>query len=141
MMAMTMHVDIVGAEAQIYTGRATMVFAPGSVGELGIAPRHTQLIATLKAGTVRVIEDGGAEHYVYVNGGILEVQPNTVTVLADNAARGSDLNEAAAEAARVRAEQALADRKDDVDYAHVQAELLEAVAQLETLKKMRRHVK
>lgn len=140
-MAMTMHVDIVGAEAHIYAGRATMVFAPGSAGELGIAPRHTQLIATLKAGTVRVVEDGGAEHYFYVNGGIVEVQPSVVTVLADAAARGSDINQAAAEAAKARAEQALADNKNSVDYAHVQAELLEAVAQLETLKKMRKHVR
>ena len=141
MVAVTMHVDSVGAEAQIYSGRATMVFVPGSIGQLGIAPRHTQLLAALKAGTVRVVEVGGAEHYFYVNGGVLEVQPSIVTVLADNAARGNDINEAAAEAAKARAEQALDDRKDDVDYAHVQAELLEAVAQLDTLKKMRRYVK
>ncbi|MGB0712042.1 MAG: F0F1 ATP synthase subunit epsilon [Gammaproteobacteria bacterium] len=140
-MSMTVHVDIVGAEASIFSGQANMVFAPGVDGELGIAPRHTQLITKLKAGTVRVSLDGSEDQYFFVNGGILEVQPHAVTVLADTAMRGGDLNEAAAEEARKRAEDALADKKDDLDYAKAQSELLEAVAQLRTIQKMRKNAR
>lgn len=140
-MSMSMHVDIVGAEAAIYSGRATMVFAPGEMGELGIAPRHTQLITRLKAGTIRLEIENEEDQFFFVNGGILEVQPSTVTVLADTALRGADLNEAAAQAAKERAEEAIGERKGEMDYAHAQAELLEAIAQLRTLEKMRKHIK
>ncbi|MGB1109969.1 MAG: F0F1 ATP synthase subunit epsilon [Gammaproteobacteria bacterium] len=140
-MAMTMHVDIVGAEAAIFSGRATMVFAPGEMGELGIAPRHTQLITRLKPGTIRLEIENEEDQFFFVNGGILEVQPSTITVLADTALRGDDLNEAAAEAAKQRAEEAMSERKGEMDYAHAQAELLEAIAQLRTLEKMRKHIK
>lgn len=141
-MSMTMHVDIVGAEAAIFSGRATMLYAPGSMGELGIAPRHTQLITNLSAGAVRLEIEGESEQQVFfVNGGILEVQPGTVTVLADTAMRGADLDEAAAQAAKERAEAALADRADDLDLAKAQAELLEAIAQLRTLEKIRKSVR
>lgn len=141
-MSMTMHVDIVGAEAAIFSGRATMLYAPGSMGELGIAPRHTQLITSLKPGAVRLEIEGEADQQVFfVNGGILEVQPGTVTVLADTAMRGADINEAAARAAKERAEQALADQADELDLAKAQAELLEAIAQLQTLQKLRKNVK
>lgn len=137
-MAMTMHVDIVGAEANIFSGQANMVFAPGAMGELGIAPRHTQLITRLKPGAVRLEIEGQDDRFFFVNGGILEVQPSAVTVLADTAMRGDDLSEAAAEEARKRVEDALADKKDDIDLAKAQSELLEAVAQLRTLQKMRK---
>ena len=138
---MTMHVDIVGAEANIFSGQANMVFAPGAMGELGIAPRHTQLITHLKPGAVRLEIEGHEDRFFFVNGGILEVQPNAVTVLADTALRGDDLSEAAAEEARKRAEDALADRKDDIDLAKAQSELLEAMAQLRTLQKMRKNAR
>ena len=136
---MTMHVDIVGAEANIFSGQANMVFAPGAMGELGIAPRHTQLITHLKPGAIRIEIEGQDDQFFFINGGVLEVQPNAVTVLADTAMRGSDLSEAAAEEARKRAEDALADKKDDLDLAKAQSELLEAVAQLRTLEKMRKN--
>ena len=106
-MANTIHVDIVSAEGQIFSGEASMVFVPGSQGELGIAPRHAPLLTTLKAGEVRVQSEGHEEQLFYVGGGALEVQPNLVTVLADTAARARDLDEAAASAARQRAEDAM----------------------------------
>ena len=136
-MAMTMHVDIVSAEAEIYSGTATMVFAPAEMGELGIAPRHTQLLTRLKPGEVRVLDDKGEELSFYVSGGILEVQPHVVTVLSDTALRAKDLDEAAALQAKEHAEKALADRQSDIDYAKVQLELAEAVAQLRTIEHLR----
>ena len=138
---MNMHVDIVGAEANIFSGQANMVFAPGAMGELGIAPRHAQLITHLNPGTVRLEIEGKEDQFFFVNGGILEVQPHTVTVLADTAMRGGDLSQAAAEEARKRAEDALAGRKDDLDYAKAQCELLEAVAQLRTIQNMRKNTR
>ena len=136
-MAMTIHVDIVSAEAEIYSGTATMVFAPAEMGELGIAPRHTQLLTRLKAGEVRVQDESGEELAFFVSGGILEVQPHIVTVLSDTAVRAKDLDEAAALKAKDDAEKALADNKSEIDYAKAQAELAEAMAQLRAIKKIR----
>lgn len=136
-MAMTMHVDIVSAEAEIFSGTATMVFAPAEMGELGIAPRHTQLLTRLKPGEVRVQDEKGEEQSFYVSGGILEVQPHVVTVLSDTALRAKDIDEAAALQAKEQAEKALADRQSDIDYAKAQLELAEAVAQLRAIKKIR----
>lgn len=136
-MAMTMHVDIVSAEAEIFSGTATMVFAPAEMGELGIAPRHTQLLTRLKPGEVRVIDEKGDEQSFYVSGGILEVQPHVVTVLSDTALRAKDLDEAAALQAKEQAEKLLADNQSDIDYAKAQLELAEAVAQLRAIQKIR----
>jgi F-type H+-transporting ATPase subunit epsilon len=137
-MAHTIHVDIVSAEGQIYSGEASMVFVPGSQGELGIAPRHAPLLTTLKAGEVRVQSEGQEELSFYVGGGSLEIQPNLVTVLADTAARARDLDEAAALAAKQRAEDAVRERTDKVDIAEAQAELARAVAQLRAIERLRK---
>ncbi len=137
-MTMTIHVDIVSAEREIYSGLAEMVFAPAALGEVGIAPRHAQMITRLNPGEVRVkINDNEEEHF-YVSGGMLEVQPHVVTVLADTAMRAKDIDEAAAEAAKSRAEEALADKSGKIDYAKAQAELAEAVMQLRTLNRLRK---
>jgi F-type H+-transporting ATPase subunit epsilon len=137
-MANTIHVDIVSAEGQIFSGEASMVFAPGSEGELGITPRHAPLLTTLKAGEVRVVAEGQDEQSFYVGGGALEVQPHLVTVLADTAARARDLDEAAALAAKQRAEDAVRNRGDKVEIAEAQAELLRAVAQLRAIERLRK---
>ncbi len=137
-MANTIHVDIVSAEGQIFSGPASMVFVPGSQGELGIAPRHAPLLTTLKAGEVRVQADGAEEQSFYVGGGSLEIQPNVVTVLADTAARARDLDEAAALAAKQRAEDAVRERTDKLDIAEAQAELARAVAQLRAIERLRK---
>ena len=137
-MANTIHVDIVSAEGQIFSGEASMVFVPGSQGELGIAPRHAPLLTTLKAGEVRVQSEGAEEQSFYVGGGSLEVQPNRVTVLADTAARARDLDEAAALAAKQRAEDAVRERSDKVDIAEAQAELARAMAQLRAIERLRK---
>ena len=137
-MAMTMHVHIVSAEAEIFSGTVRQVSAPGMMGEVGIYPRHTQLLTQLKPGEVRVIKEDGEEDFFFVSGGMLEVQPHVVTVLADTAVRAKDLDEAKALEAKSRAEQALKDRKADMDYARAEAELAEAVAKLQTIRHMRR---
>ena len=139
-MAKTFHVDIVSAEAEIFSGPAEMVFAPAEMGEVGIAPRHAPLLTRLKAGEVR-IRNGNEEQYFFVSGGMLEIQPHVVTVLADTALRAKDIDEAKAMEAKQRAEQALADRKDDFDFAKATAELAEAVAQLKTLQDLRKKLK
>ena len=139
-MAMTMHVDIVSAEAEIYSGPAEMLIAPAQGGEVGIYPRHTQLLAPLKAGEV-LIRNGGEEQHFFVSGGILEVQPHVVTVLADTALRAKDLDEAMALEAKQRAEKAMSDQQSKVDYARAQAELAEAVARLQTIEKLRKRNK
>lgn len=136
-MAMEFHVDIVSAEAEIYSGPATMVFAPAEMGEVGIAPRHAPLLTRLVPGEVRVQTQGGEEHSFFVSGGMLEIQPHIVTVLSDVALRAKDIDEAAALQAKENAEKALADRQTDFEYAKAQAELAEAVAQLRTLEKLR----
>jgi F-type H+-transporting ATPase subunit epsilon len=134
----TIHVDIVSAEGEIFAGEATMVFAPASGGEIGIAPRHAPLLTTLKSGEVRVQDLQGEEHLFWVGGGALEVQPHKVTVLADTAARAKDLDEAAALAAKQRAEEALRDRVGAIEIAEAQAELARAAAQLRAIEKLRR---
>lgn len=137
-MAMTIHVDIVSAEQEIYSGQAELVVAPAEMGEVGIAPRHTPLLTRLKPGEVKINEPGGKEEYVYVSGGILEVQPHVVTILSDTAARSDNLNEAAAVAAKERAEAAMESREGEFDYARAQAELAEAVAQLRAIERIRK---
>ena len=134
----TIHVDIVSAEGEIFTGEAAMVFAPAIMGELGIAPRHAPLITTLKPGEVRVQLPSGEEHHVYVSGGALEIQPHVVTVLADTAIRAKDLDEAAALQAKQRAEEALANRGAKLEMAEAQAELARAVAQLKAIERLRK---
>jgi F-type H+-transporting ATPase subunit epsilon len=137
-MASTIHVDIVSAEGQIFSGEASMVFVPGSQGELGIAPRHAPLLTTLKAGEVRVQKDGQEEQSFFVGGGALEVQPHLVTVLADTAVRAHDLDEAAALAAKQRAEEAVRSRGDKLEAAEAQAELVRALAQLRAIERLRK---
>jgi F-type H+-transporting ATPase subunit epsilon len=132
----TIHVDIVSAEGEIFAGEATMVFAPASQGEVGIAPRHAPLLTTMKPGEVRVQAEGG-EELLLVGGGALEVQPHKITVLADTAARAKDLDEAAALAAKQRAEEALRDRVGAMEIAEAQAELARAAAQLRAIEKLR----
>ena len=138
-MAMTLHVDIVSAEKSLYSGTAEVVIAPGERGELGIYPRHTPLLTTLKPGSVRIkVPDQVEEELVYVSGGILEVQPHVVTILSDSAIRGSDLDEAKALEAKRAAEDAMKDKAATLDYAQAQVELAQAVAQLAAIKKLRK---
>ena len=137
-MAMILHLDIVSAEAEIFSGVAEMVFAPAMMGEVGILPRHTPLLTVLRPGEVRVKIPDGEEQVFYVSGGILEIQPHVVTILSDTALRAHDVDEAAALEAKQRAEQAMRDRKSDFDYAQAQAELAEAVAQLQTIQRLRK---
>ena len=137
-MADTIHVDIVSAEGELFAGEAALVIAPGELGELGIRPRHAPLLTTLKAGSVRIQVDGQEEHVFYVGGGVLEVQPNRVTVLADTAARARDLDEAEAQQAKQRAEELVRTRTDKRDIAEAHAELLRAAAQLKTIERLRR---
>lgn len=137
-MAMTMHVNIVSAEESIFSGTVEHLFAPAAMGEVGIWPRHTPLLSQLKPGEVRVKPDGSPETlHFFVSGGVLEVQPHVVTVLADSAIRAKDLDEAEALAAKERAEQLMADRKADIDIARAQAELLEAEARLRMIRNLK----
>jgi F-type H+-transporting ATPase subunit epsilon len=133
----TIHVDVVSAEASIFSGEAKFVALPGETGELGILPKHTPLITRIKPGAVRIEKADGGEEFVFVAGGILEVQPGVVTVLADTAIRGKDLDEAKAEEARKKAEEALRNKDSLIDYAAAQAELASAVAQLAAIRKLR----
>lgn len=136
-MSKTFQVDVVSAEENIYSGQASFVVLPGEAGELGILPGHTPLISRIRAGAVRIQNDGQPEELIFVAGGILEVQPRVVTVLADTAIRGKDLDEAKALEAKRLAEEALANRTSDIDYARAQSELLEAIAQLAAIRKLR----
>ncbi len=136
-MAAQIHIDIVSAEAEIYSGDVEMVFAPAVMGEIGIAPGHTPLMTPLRPGEVRVKLADGSEEGFYVSGGMLEVQPSVVTVLSDTAARADDIDEAAAMKAKEAAEQAIRDRGAEMDFARAQAELAEAVAQLQAIARLR----
>ena len=133
----TIHVDVVSAEESIYSGEARFVALPGEAGELGIYPRHTPLITRIKAGSVRIETADGGEEFVFVAGGILEVQPNCVTVLSDTAIRGKDLDEEKANAAKLAAQEAIRNAKSEVDLATAQAELAVLAAQLAALRKYR----
>ncbi len=133
----TIHVDVVSAEESIYSGEARFVALPGEAGELGIYPRHTPLITRIKAGSVRIETADGGEEFVFVAGGILEVQPGCVTVLSDTAIRGKDLDEEKANAARQAAQEAIRNAKSEVDLATAQAELAVLAAQLAALRKYR----
>jgi F-type H+-transporting ATPase subunit epsilon len=137
-MAMTMHVDIVSAEESIYSGTAEFVLARAAGGEVGILPRHVPMLVQLQPGEVMVRAQGGEEEYYYVSGGMMEVQPHVVTVLADTAVRANDLDEAEAAEAKRRAEEAIKERSAELDYARAQAELAEAAAQLRTIEKLRK---
>jgi F-type H+-transporting ATPase subunit epsilon len=134
----TIHVDIVSAEGEIFSGPAKMVFAPASQGDVGITPRHAPLLTLLKAGEVRVQTPEGEEQVFFVGGGALEVQPRQVTVLADTALRAKDIDEAAALAAKQRAEEALKDRASHITQAEALAELARAAAQLKVLARLRK---
>ena len=133
----TIHVDVVSAEESIFSGEAKFVALPGESGELGILPRHTPLISRIKAGSVRIHKPDGEQEFVFVAGGILEVQPDSVTVLSDTAVRGKDLDEERANAAKKAAEEHLKNAKSEVDIAAAQAELFVFAAQLAALRKFR----
>src|SRR5512145_3088232 len=134
----TIHVDVVSAEESIFSGEAEFVVLPGEAGELGIYPRHTPLITRIKPGAVRIRKPGGEEEFVFVAGGILEVQPKVVTVLADTAIRGKDLDEAKALEAKKLAEEAMQNAKSDIDLAAAQSEFATMAAQLAAIQKLRR---
>jgi F-type H+-transporting ATPase subunit epsilon len=133
----TIHVDVVSAEESIFSGEARFVALPGELGELGIFPRHTPLITRIKAGSVRIEMADGSEEFVFVAGGILEVQPNRVTVLSDTAVRGKDLDDEKANAAKAAAEEALKNAKGELDIARAQSELAVMAAQIAALRKYR----
>jgi len=133
----TIHVDVVSAEESIFSGEANFVALPGEMGELGIYPRHTPLITRIKAGSVRIEMADGSEEFVFVAGGILEVQPHCVTVLSDTAVRGKDLDDEKANAARQAAEEALKNAKGELDIAKAQSELAVMAAQIAALRKYR----
>ena len=135
----TLQVDVVSAEEQIFSGEAKFVALPGEMGELGIYPRHTPLITRIKPGAVRIVRaDNDQEEFVFVAGGILEVQPGIVTVLADTAIRGKDLDEAKADAAKKQAEEAMKNAKNDIDFAKAQGEFAAMAAQIAALRKFRK---
>lgn len=134
----TIHIDVVSAEESIYSGEAKFVALPGEAGELGIYPRHTPLITRIKAGSVRIEMADGTEEFVFVAGGILEVQPNCITVLSDTAIRGKDLDEEKANAARSAAEEALKNAKSEFDVAKAQSELYMIAAEIAALRKYRK---
>jgi F-type H+-transporting ATPase subunit epsilon len=138
-MAMTVHVDVVSAEESIFSGLVEMVVVPGEMGELGIYPRHAPLLTRIKPGSVRLkLPDQSEFVLIYVSGGMLEVQPSVVTILADTAIRGADLDEARSLEAKRAAEEAMKNRASDIDYATAQAELSEALAQLQAIQKLRK---
>lgn len=138
-MAMTMHVDVVSAERSLFSGEVEFVSAPAEMGEVGVYPRHAPLITRIKPGSVRLkLPNRDEEELIFVSGGLLEVQPLVVTILADTAMRGHDLDEAKAQEAKQRAEEAMRDRAAAIDYAKAQAELAEAVAQLAAIQRLRK---
>ena len=133
----TIHVDVVSAEESIYSGEARFVALPGEAGELGIYPRHTPLITRIKAGSVRIEKADGTEEFVFVAGGILEVQPNCVTVMSDTAVRGKDLDDEKANAAKAAAEEAMKNAKTEIDQARIASELYVIAAEIAALRKYR----
>lgn len=137
----TLHIDVVSAEKSIFSGDATMVNVSGEMGELGITPGHSQLVTALRPGNVRLMLPDGGEEIFYISGGLLEVQPFVVTVLADTALRADELDEAAALQAKAKAERAIAEKSAELDLAKATAELAESIAQLRTLQKIRKQVK
>ncbi len=137
---LTIEVNIVSSEAEIFSGIAEMIFAPALMGEVGITPRHSPLLSPLKPGEVRVRLPGGGEESFYVSGGILEIQPHLVTVLSDTGLRAHDIDEAMALEAKERAEKVLVDKSASFDYAKAQAELAEAIAQLQMLQRIRKRL-
>lgn len=137
-MSMTVHVDIVSAEGSLFSGQGEMIYAPAVMGEIGIAPRHAPLVTRLKPGDVRVDLGSGEMAHFYVSGGIIEVQPFKVTIMADTGLRATDLDEAAAAEAKRRAEDAMANQASKMEVAKAQSELLDAVAQLRTIEKLRK---
>lgn len=140
-MANTVHVDVVSAEESIFSGEAEFVVAPAGAGEVGIYPNHAPMITTIKPGALRIKQTADQdETVIYISGGMLEVQPGMITVLADTAIRGQDLDEAKAVAAKEAAEEALRNRSAEIDYAAAQAELAEAVAQIQAIQKLRKSV-
>lgn len=140
-MTTTIRCDIVSAETEIFHGDVKMVVATGEAGELGIAPRHAPLITRLKPGQVHLFMENGEDQFFYVSSGILEVQPQVVTILADTAIRAKDLDEEAARHAKESAERQLADRSDTIGIAQAQAELAQAIAQLQAIEQLRRSLK
>ena len=140
-MALTTHLDIVSAEREIFSGVVEMVVATGDLGEVGISPGHAPLLTVLKPGEVRVTLQGGKQEIYYVSGGMLEVQPYYVTVLADAALRAEDLDEAAALAAKSRAEEVMASKGADIDYSIAVSELARAAAQIRAIQKVRKNIK
>ncbi|HYG12972.1 MAG TPA: F0F1 ATP synthase subunit epsilon [Methylophilaceae bacterium] len=138
-MATTIHLDVVSAEESIFSGEAEFVAAPAKMGEIGIYPRHTPMITPIKAGALRIkLPEQNEEQLIFVSGGLLEVQPGVITVLADTAIRGADLDQAKAEEARRAAEEAMKNQDSAVDYARAQAELSEALAQLQAIERLRK---
>lgn len=137
-MSMTVHVDIVSAEGSLFSGEGEMIYAPAVMGEIGIAPRHAPLVTRLKPGDVRVDLGSGETAHFYVSGGIIEVQPFKVTIMADTGLRATDLDEAAAAEAKRRAEDAMVNQSSKMEVAKAQAELVEAMAQLRTIEKLRK---
>lgn len=139
-MANTVHIDVVSAEASIFAGEAEFVVVPASAGEVGIYPHHAPMITTIKPGALRIkLSDTAEETLIFISGGLLEVQPGLITVLADTAVRGHDLDEAKAIAAKEAAEEAMKNRTSDMDYARAQAELSEAVAQIQAIQRLRKN--
>ena len=138
-MAMTIHVDVVSAESSLFSGLAEFIIVPAAMGEVGIYPRHAPLLSRIKPGSVRLkLPDREEEELIYVSGGLLEVQPSIVTILADSAVRGRDLDEAKAQEAKQRAEEAMRDRTASIEYAQAQAELAQSLAQLQAIQKLRK---
>jgi F-type H+-transporting ATPase subunit epsilon len=138
-MAMTVHVDVVSAEESIFSGLAEMVIVPGQMGELGIYPRHAALLTRIKPGSIRIKRpDQVEDELIYVSGGMMEVQPNIVTILSDTAIRGKDLDEARALEAKQAAEEAMRNRSSDIDYAQAESELVNAIAQLKVIQQLRK---
>ena len=139
-MAISVHCDVVSAEESIFSGVVEFAVFPGEAGELGVYPYHTPLLTRIRPGTIRLkVQGQAADELVYVSGGMLEIQPDMITVLADTAIRAHDLDEAKALEAKKRAEEALANRQAEIDYAAAEAELAQAIAQLQAIQRLRKH--